>query len=252
MFAISDTELCSRLSSSGHSLVPLDHTDREPCTDVWPPSDIIISVALQTDSTLGHEFRQRFFICATDNNDVALVEHLPRYHLSGHYIDLFKHFNNPSRFVQGPFRWLLAHLVHFHQLLLWPKTKYRIQRDGWFFQTWEKDVVEHLLKLIDAELSTLPSKLDALGAIVLECSIVDHCFTLLEVANYVGVSHNDFWISDMDAKEVYLLHHHDKIVASLPDCSTRHSLLEACRSPSSGLIDVSGYQEDENGGEEEQ
>ena len=50
------------------------------------------------------------------------------------------------------------------------------------------------------------------------------CEVLWEVAKHVAWSDSDFFLSDTDCKAVYILHHHHKIMISIPDSATRQEL----------------------------
>jgi hypothetical protein len=64
---------------------------------------------------------------------------------------------------------------------------------------------------------------------------------LLEAADLVGRSHENFYVSDEAAAEVYLMHHHDKVVVSVPDPAARQQLLVELDRLADIFEDRSGY-----------
>ena len=80
-----------------------------------------------------------------------------------------------------------------------------------------------------------------MGALVLDLHVDADAAIFWETAALVGRSHENFYVSDEAATEVYLLHHHDKVVASVPDQDTRKFLLEELVALSDVFEDWSGY-----------
>jgi hypothetical protein len=80
-----------------------------------------------------------------------------------------------------------------------------------------------------------------MGALVLDLRRDGDAAVFWEAAGLVGRGHENFYVSDEAAGEVYLLHHHDKVVVSVPDEHTRGLLLEELARRSDAFEDWSGY-----------
>ena len=65
------TELQSRLVQQGHH-ISSQLEDKYP-TDVWPPPEMIVTVALDPDRTLKPAYRERYFTCGKDEEDEPLL-----------------------------------------------------------------------------------------------------------------------------------------------------------------------------------
>ena len=70
------------------------------------------------------------------------------------------------------------------------------------------------------------------------------CRVLWEVMNRVSQSCLDFFVADLDCREVYRLHHHGKVVVSIPDGSSRQKLLDDLAVHADLIEDYSGYTSD--------
>jgi hypothetical protein len=58
---------------------------------------------------------------------------------------------------------------------------------------------------------------------------------------FASVGMHDCYLADADAAEVYLAHHHDKVVVSIPDAAARGGLLRELEDAAWLFTDVSGY-----------
>jgi hypothetical protein len=226
---VPEKTLQASLLEMGHSI------EQGSTTDVWPPPDIIISVSTSVDATLGHEYRNNYFICQKDGGDAPMIGSLPQYRLPHIWEAAIATFVTPSFFLLGPFRWACRQLTRYDRIVVWPRSKYRIS-GSWFVQEWDRKNVPRLLSL----LSTAAGD-GNIGAVSLSTSSKAHCMILVEIANYVGTSDFDMWVSSDNMREVYLLHHHDVVVASVPEYAKRQTILQACAMLGSGLIDASNY-----------
>jgi hypothetical protein len=111
-------------------------------------------------------------------------------------------------FVSGPFRWLIARLARFDHVLLWPADE---EQDSRF------------------SLSSLDLRREK------------GCRALWNAAVGVSEGFSDVLVSDVDCREVYRLHHHDKIEAYIPDGAARQEMLDGLARRPDLFEDCSGY-----------
>jgi hypothetical protein len=241
-------ELHHRLSEQGHSARSHPNSPAV-AADVWPTPDTIVTVAVDPDVTLKPAYRDRYFACLRDAAGFPIAEQEPSLALPDPLARVAALGPMDSDFLAGPVRWLAARRLRVPQVLLWPDGEYRARRGL---------VRPEAL----AELPRLRGNLDrvqtgggTVGALALDLRRDDDAAVFWEVAGLVGWSHENFYVSDEAAREVYLLHHHDKVVASVPDQHTRWLLLEELSELSDVFEDLSGYSsgtddEDEPAGDE--
>jgi hypothetical protein len=231
-------ELHDLLVRRGHTVEHHGHF----ATNVTLPPSAYITVGLDLDPMVRVTYRQNYF--ATYQDEVQLTP-LLRDHCDFVLPERFASalFTDPGidpeavtdGFLAGPFRWLLRRLTRFPRWLLWPDDSLR---DAYSFV--------HPIALV--ELPHLKSRLDAagigppdLGAIVLERDDVSDCGVVWEAAAFVASDSENFFISDLEATEVYEIHHHDKVGVSVPDPAEREGLLEELRGWSDLFEDAAGY-----------
>ena len=68
---------------------------------------------------------------------------------------------------------------------------------------------------------------------------------LWEMARIVSKTSVDFYVADLALTEVYVLHHHDQVVMSIPEAYARECVLRDLTSLSSLLKDCTGYIDNE-------
>ena len=193
-------------------------------------------MAVDADPTLKEAYRDRYFIWVRDQDDSLVTDRAPVFALPESFAGLTAG-KATGEFVAGPVRWLLARLAHFPRLLLWPDREYR-PPDGTGLV--RPGILDHLSR-IRARLGQVGSLAEAAGALVLEPHREDDAACFWEVAELVGWSSEDFYVSDEDTSEVYELHHHEKVVAIVPDQHARWLLLEELAALSDVFEDWSGY-----------
>jgi hypothetical protein len=199
-------------------------------SDVWPPPGIIVTVATDADPTLGPEYRQRYFITIADEDYEPLIQHERHFALPELLIAASNEQPEGSRlmgglsgdFMRGPVRWLWTRLHHFPRILLWPDSQNRQPNGIWFWHDYDRAQAPKLCTWLKNKVPD-PS---VVGAIVLDLRNLEDCKVLWEVANLVGISTENFYVSDEKAAEVYLLHHDDAIYISIPDKNKRQALLD--------------------------
>jgi hypothetical protein len=139
-------------------------------------------------------------------------------------------------FLDGPFRWLVRRITRYGTILLWPASD-EPGTGGAFAQA---GLIEEVLCL-QRMLSGLSHDLEKIGAVVLDLGNEPDCRVLRDVAQAVSCSFFDFLVSDPDCREVYRLHHHGKVIVSIPDGPARQELLEELGRWSAWIEDCSGY-----------
>src|SRR5262249_25779527 len=156
-------------------------------------------------------YRERFFACRTDEANSCDGHQEPSLTLPAAFAKVAGVGPAESDFLAGPVRWLVARLQPFPRVLLWPVGEYR---DALGFV--RPEVLAALPRLRTLLGSDGPVG-GAIGAVVLDLTQPGDVAVFWEVADLVGRNHEDFYVGDEAATEVYLLHHHDKVVASVPD-----------------------------------
>ncbi|HYT93778.1 MAG TPA: hypothetical protein VEL76_33975 [Gemmataceae bacterium] len=229
---LTKTELHKRLVQHGHSLCEPE-TKGELRVDVWPPPEIAVIVALEVDA-FAPAYRQRYFVFVRDENRDPAVEHAPEFAYPAALAAVAARTPVTSLRMDAPVRWLLFRLKRFPRLLLWPEGGFR-GPDGCGFL--RRDKLPRLQRLMQ---DTLPTPA-AVGAVSLDLSIPGDCELLWELVDLVAQWSYDFYFSDPDGREVYLLHHHEQVVISIPADRARQELLRELGGRPNLFEDCSGY-----------
>jgi hypothetical protein len=185
-------------------------------------------------------YRERYFACVRHADDEPLLLHASAFALKGPLAITEQRQPGNNYFVAGPVRWLLARIRRFERVLLWPRGGFRGDDGLGFLLTATGDRIDqapHLSRWFECHASE-PARV---AAVLLSLSDLDDCHALWEAANLVGVWCYDFFLSDAAAREVYFLHHHDKVVISIPAARSRRALLEELAGHAGLLKDCSGY-----------
>jgi hypothetical protein len=230
MATLTAADLHERLSRAGHFCA----------TGLWPTPETIVTVAMNLDPTHGPSSRRRYFACLSrseEDPNPALRDE-PAFALPVLFREL-EPVPSEDPFLGGPFRWLLRRLIRFDRILLWPACRDQ-ESSGGFTNPQPIDEVPELRRVLPAD----PAELAAIGAIVLDRDSPQACRILWQVANEVARSFYDFFVSDPNCNEVYRLHHHGKVVVSIPNEELRRELLDELTSWSSLIEDCSGYVSD--------
>jgi hypothetical protein len=212
------------LQDQGHTFSPAE-TD-EPLIDVCPSPDKYLTVALEIDGTLKPAYRERYFACVRNAEDEPVLVHAPAFALAEPFATAAERAPDNNYFVMGPVRWLLVRIRCFEHVWVWPR--------GGF---WRIDQAPHWARWIQRYASNHAR----VSAALLHLSDLDDCQALWEAANLVGGPGYDFFLSDLHGREVYLMHHHDKLVISIPDALARQQLLQALAGLAGMLEDCSAY-----------
>jgi hypothetical protein len=232
---VSLVELHERLLNQGHDFYSNDNSSI-PMTRVRSTPDTIVTVAVDPDATLKPEYRERYFACFRDEEDNLVAEHVPSLALVGPLAQAAKENPSLSEFALGPVRWLLTRLAIFPTILLWPDSQYRSDNDGFIPAT-----IRDELRRLSLRAETFTSSQQGLGAVSLDLNCLEDAAIFWEAARLVGYGSDNVYVAAETGSEVYLMHHHDKVVVSIPDQHTRWLVLEELAELSDVFDDWSGY-----------
>jgi hypothetical protein len=227
---------CARLEARGHGVI--DDGQSVTGFTLWPDAATIITVAVEPDPTLYRQFRQRFFLCEPEPEQVFRVMGCPEAH-RGRWLEVVSR-QPPGYwrdFLAGPGSWLLSRLARFRRVVTWSDRGLPWDAlDCPIHRSWGMEVPAaatffapsngpeasrpRLLCVEDGRFA------DAVAACILFAS---------------SASNRDCYLADADAAEVYLAHHHEKVVISIPDAGTRGILLRELEEAGWLFRDVSGY-----------
>ncbi len=232
---LNKSDLHRLLHRQGHSFweTPPQAIDS---TDVSPPPEIRVTVAVEPDPVLYPEYRNRYFAFRAEDEDEPLLPCDAYFPLPEAFKMAAVHDPAVGDLMAGPVRWLLHRLARFLRIMLWPmSTSLTYTSSGWL-----PEVFGHIPELRQLHPQACPPG-EAAGAILLDQKNPADAQILWSVANHVSQTGDDYFVSDLDATEVYLLHHHDEIVVSIPNPETRNRLLDKLIGWSDVLNDYSGY-----------
>jgi hypothetical protein len=230
-----NVELHQLLCRQGHSFSERSSHVNEN-TDVCPGPDILVTIAVDPDGALPPDYRNRYFAFRTEYIDEPLPP-CDKYFPIPVTLQMAA-LQDPSLgdFMAGPVRWLLHRLNRIPEIILWPmSSSLTYSLDGWIPEIFQRFPPLRRLhpKACEAE--------ERAAAILLKHEDPADAQILWSVANHVSQIGDDFFVSGPNAEEVYLLHHHDEVVISIPDFQKRCRLLDELAGCSDILIDCSGY-----------
>lgn len=237
-FVLSASDLKDRLSGAGHAF-PKRTDGITGATDVWPEPHLIVTVGLYLDPTLKPEYRERYFVCLLESQDnpAPVLQYDPAFALAESFCAVVEQSPPRSGFMDGPFRWLLQRLQRFRQLLLWPANR---GNESVSLKIDPLRLSKELPRLAVWLRATNMASVEV-GAIILNLTEAGDCEVLWKIADAVSDSCKDWYVSDPECKEVYCLHRHDKIVASVPNQMEREAMLQELANRSDLIEDCSRY-----------
>jgi hypothetical protein len=224
------------LERQGHRLVEPEANTLTGFS-VWPDADSIITVATEPDTVLHRHYRQRFFLCPGGPEQVFQQLSCPEQHWA-RWAELVSRQppGNWQDFLAGPGSWLLSRLARFPRVVAWADRglPWEVLDDpmhrGW--GVWIPTAVREFFASLGPDAgrprlfaSSHERFADAVGACLL----------------FASVGTRDCYLADEGGTEVYLAHHHDKVVVSIPDAGRRAALLQELLAAPSLFPDVSGY-----------
>lgn len=234
--SLTAAELSSILTRSGQSLRRGDQEDSTGF-EVWPSPDRIVTVALNLDPFQAPDYRDRYFATLVDDDHFPLLQHAPNFNLPESFGEAAaQKRRSHGAFMAGPFRWLVHRLMRLPRWLLWPEDRIRTL-EGFVRDHWALDEMPKLRDWLKRD----PPVPSTAVALILDPTEASDCRVLWEVAEQVEQSFYNYYVSDPDGAEVYQLHHHSKVILSIPDESERQRLLAELSEFPDLLEDCSGY-----------
>jgi hypothetical protein len=228
----------ARLKSRGHRTT---ESTRQTATGftVWPDPGTVVTVAMEPDPTLYPQYRQRFFVLHPEPDPVFRVLGCPETHRR-RWLELVA--GQPpgywQDFLAGPGSWLLCRLTRFRRVIAWSDGGLPwAGLDDPVHREWGMAVPSPAApffapsdgpeaarpRLLPVQDSRFP---DAVAACLL----------------FASVGMRDWYLADEAAAEVYLAHHHEQVVASVPASTARDALLRELEEAGWLFRDVSGYE----------
>jgi hypothetical protein len=242
----------TRLEARGHNISEPTWQTVTGFT-LYPDADTGITVGVEPDPTLYRQYRQRSFVAEPEPEQVFRATgcpELPR----GRWPELVA-CQPPGcwqDFLAGPGSWLLSWLSRFGRVVAW--SDHGLPWDGPDcpdYRTWGLEVPARaaaFFALSDGPEASRPRLL----------SVADERFADAVAAGVLFASPGmrDCYLADEAGTEVYLVHHHEKVVVSIPDAGAREAVLRERKEAAWLFSDVSGYgssidDEDEEGDEDD-
>ena len=232
-------QLHGHLRDQGHGFWS-DNPEVAPIR-VSPPPEEYVTVALEPDATLKPKHRQCYFVCVRNDDGEPVIYDDAEFALREPFATVAERHPTNNYFMMGPIRWLLRRIERFERILLWPP-------DG-FCGAYGLDFTFTISGVRLQDLPRLANHLNGLHvdpsevtAIVLSLNELPDCEVFWEIANLVGIDTYDLFVSDLFGREVYFLHHHEKIAVSIPEKRTRQELLDELETLDDVFEDWSGYE----------
>jgi hypothetical protein len=203
---------------------------------VRPREEMIITVALNEDYTLLDRFRRRFFLCEPEPESILLRAGCPE-GIRRRWIKLAMNVHGWWHYIlAGPGSWVLSRLYRYDRLTLW----------GNYGTLGRANYVQRMFERESAALrNALPASLplrDDKDLVILRLRRRDPRFVYVLAASFLMASmEENCYIAGDDFAEVYTLHHHDMVMASIPRVVSRHEVLRHFMENADVYEDVSGY-----------
>ncbi len=227
----------SRLECSSHRLTEPAEGDVAGFR-LWPNPDIGITVAFYEDVTLKIPYRQRFFLCEAEPEPVFRAMGCPEPHRA-RWLELLSQ-QRPGYwwdFLAGPGAWLLTRLTRFREVVAWSNR-------GLPWDMLAGPCSRDYGLVVPTEASPFFEPTDGPEASqprLLEVQDERFADAVTACVLFASVYMQDCYLASVDAAEVYLAHHHDKIVISIPDPVIRGQVLQEIIEAPWLFDDVSGF-----------
>jgi hypothetical protein len=228
----------SRLKSRGHQIIAPEWVSATSLIlDV--PADMVITVAVQADISVGPAYRNRYFVCEPEPEHVFRQIECPQPH-RGRWLELIS--QQPDSywrdFMAGPGSWTLARLVRFDQVVIWPEDRGADWGgiDAPAHRHWGMQIPSKAAPYFppaDSPESDVPRVINAESAQFAD--VVAACFLL----SNVGL--RDCYLADASGHEVYLINNDEFVFVSIPDLTRRTELLQDLDRAQWPIKNVSGF-----------
>jgi hypothetical protein len=223
-------ELSAVLRTGGHSL--WTPGPEEPPVDVSPPAKDYLTIALEPDGTLKPAYRDLYFVCMKDPTEGPKIASDPAFAVTGDVQN--------SDFALGPARWLFRRLNRFARIWLWPVGGFRGAGGlGFLLGSSVSGRIDSAPVLGRWFMDQKPDP--GTAAIGLNLKEPMDAAAFWEAVRLVGADGYDIYVADEAGREVYLMHHHDKVVVSIPDPDVFDDVLAELDGLSDVFKDWSGY-----------
>ena len=254
---ISLADLLHQLESQRHELFVDDKGDSNVC----PPVDVVVHIGLGADPMLEVAYRQNYFACYWTEEGRVKAELEPTLSFQGVWRELElqaavsrggdsvastesdgRHSQNEedkNAFLNGPMRWLIARIQRFDQILLWPAGAFRRQMNSASIDRQSDSAIDEAEMFQLIKTAGLNNESD--GALVLDLQQAADCRLIWRVAQFVSHGFDNFYVADSALSEVYVLHHHSRILVSIPSAERRQQLLDELNNLPDVFVDCSGY-----------
>jgi hypothetical protein len=174
------SNLHRRLQRQGHSFWAMSPQATDS-TDVSPPPDIRVTVAVEPDSILNPEYRNRYFAFRAEYVDEPLLPCDVHFPLPEAFKMAAEHDLAVGDLMAGPVRWLLHRLARFLRIIVWPmSTNLTYTADGWLHE-----IFGQVSELRQLHPQACPAG-EGAGAILLDQKNPADAQILWSVANYVS------------------------------------------------------------------
>lgn len=224
-----------QLGSRGHVII---ESNESTGFQLWPSPDSIITVGIEPDGTLRAQYRQRYFVCAPEPEQLFRLFGCPEPH-SSRWLEILS--RQPEGywydFLAGPGAWTLTRLAQFPGVIAWSERGLEwsaLDSDG--HRKWGMDVPARAAPFFSGSRGPeacrphyFSSDDEQFADVVAACCL------------FASVGTRDCYLADEQGAEVYLAHHHDMVVVSIPDKATRKALVQEVTEAAWLFEDVSGY-----------
>jgi hypothetical protein len=227
----------TRLENRGHRITEPERTTLTGFT-LWPDLDTIIVVAVEPDETQRPRSGQRYFLCAPEPEQVFRVASCPE-PSRNRWLELVS--QQPAGywqdFLAGPGSWVLSRLARFDEVVAWSDNGLEWPMlDNSTHRFWGVEIPAEAAPLFCA-----PDRSEKQGLVTFRTDDERFADAVAACLLFASVALRDCYLADLSGAEVYLAHHHDKVMVSVPGAGAREELLAGLRKAPWLFTDVSGY-----------
>jgi hypothetical protein len=191
-----------------------------------------VTVAVEPDATLRPEYRGCYFLSVSEPASVLRAAGCPK-PLADSWCQLVS--RQPAAdwrdFLAGPGSWLLSRLARLGRVVAWAEGGL-----AWG----DLDCPTHRGWGVEVPAGAAPLFADGPDLLLVEVDDCRFAETVAACLLFASVGMRDCHLAGLDGAEVYLAHHHDKVVASVPDADTRGVMVRQL-THAGAFEDVSGY-----------